>query len=283
MRSKMFTRSMMILLVAIISFSSFWFRLSAYYSSLNNKDQIETRSLRDIRIDLGNKDLNKTLSTRNILIDLGANCGNSYKRLLKTNQLDREGNWEVYLWEANPQLIEFYLNDIQSDESVPKNHFVKVVEAAAAASDGFVSFYLTAGQELIRDKSQFPDKGRCDPDSAANPSGSSSLLANKKRVGKPIEVKAIDFARWMNDDLKASDDDYLMIKIDIEGSELQLLDRLMTVVPMGFCHIDKLFIEWHAFKFRDKETITEHTNYANNFSNKYAEVCGHPIELAKWH
>ena len=87
----------------------------------------------------------------------------------------------------------------------------------------------------------------------------------------------------MNDNLKASDDDYLMIKIDIEGSELQLLDQLMTVIPMGFCRIDKLFIKWHAFKFRDKATIEEHKNYANNFGSKYAEVCGRPIELAKWH
>jgi hypothetical protein len=84
-------------------------------------------------------------------------------------------------------LIEFNLNDIQSDKLVPKNHFVKVIEAATAASDGIVSFYLTAGQELIRDKSQFPDKGRCDPDSEANPSDSSSLLANKKGQEKLLK------------------------------------------------------------------------------------------------
>ncbi|KAL3787088.1 hypothetical protein HJC23_011772 [Cyclotella cryptica] len=282
MRSRMFTRSMISLLFAITSLCSFWFQLSAFSSSTNKKDQVK-HSMMDLRNDLGNKDQNNTQSTRNIFIDLGANCGNSYKRLLKANQLNREGNWEVYLWEANPQLIEFYLNDIQSDELVPKNHVVDVIEAAAAASDGFVSFYLTAGQELINDKSQFPDKGRCDPDSVANPSGASSLLSNKKRAGKPIEVKAIDFARWMNDDLKALEDDYLMIKIDIEGAELQLLDRLMEVIPMGFCHVNKLFIEWHAFKFRDNETITEHTNYANNFTSKYAQVCGHHIELAAWH
>lgn len=39
---------------------------------------------------------------RKVFIDLGANCGNSYLKLLKKGVVTPD--WEVFLWEANPQV-----------------------------------------------------------------------------------------------------------------------------------------------------------------------------------
>jgi hypothetical protein len=92
--------------------------------------------------------------SRKVFVDLGANCGNSYLRLKNEGLVGSGGDWEEYLWEANPQMIKFFLNDLQK-----KDPQVTVVAAAAATFEGEVKFYLTAGQEDVNDKSQFFDKG----------------------------------------------------------------------------------------------------------------------------
>lgn len=54
-----------------------------------------------------------------------------------------EGKWEVYLWEANPQMVKFYLTALANTD--PQ---VQVVPLAAWTENRKMKFFLTKGQEV---------------------------------------------------------------------------------------------------------------------------------------
>lgn len=233
---------------------------------------------------------------RKIFIDLGANCGNSYLVLkTKMNLLDSNTNgnedddatpWDVYLWEANPQLVRLYLNDLASKQRLPYDtgtDRIHVVAAAAAAVDGELQFYLTQGQEGATDKQDFrnPD---CDIDSGSNPAGASTLMEGAVRAGKPVTVPAIDFARWLSE-LKLQPEDRVLLKIDIEGAEVEVLERLMAHNNgADLCRVERLLVEWHAFIFTDDpELRAKHEEFRTNFPSRFRELCHSEVPLEGWH
>ncbi|KAG0590056.1 hypothetical protein KC19_1G068000 [Ceratodon purpureus] len=56
-----------------------------------------------------------------------------------------------------------------------------------------------------------------------------------------IEVQGIDIAEWIRS--VASEDDFVVVKMDVEGAEYELLPRLMTTGVI--CLVDELFLECH--------------------------------------
>ena len=65
-----------------------------------------------------------------VFIDVGANCGNSYWKLKddpKSGVLDPDEDWEVYLWECNPQMNEFFLRELAAS-----NPSIHLIEKAAS-------------------------------------------------------------------------------------------------------------------------------------------------------
>jgi hypothetical protein len=131
---------------------------------------------------------------RRILIDVGANCGNSYYRIKQgmgagtneTLKFPSPDVWETYLWECNPQLIKWFLNDL-----IAKENNVTLIPKAATTFDGNITFYLTAGQEHLS-KDQIPNS-ICDPSSPYQPGGASSIYGNALRAGESIKVDSVHF------------------------------------------------------------------------------------------
>jgi FkbM family methyltransferase len=223
---------------------------------------------------------------RDIFIDLGANCGNSYLLLKSKNGLppSQDTHWDVYLWEANPTLVKLYLNDLvdgTSRKAEVGTDRVHVIGAAAATSDTEMKFYLTKDQETATSKEDFRNS-QCDIHSNSNPSGGSSLLQSSSVVGRPINVPAYDFGRWLSA-LNVRGHDRLVIKIDIEGAEVDLLEHLLTRYPQDFCNVESLMIEWHAFLFDDAQLRQKHEHFKATFPDKFQRACGKPPNLARWH
>ena len=86
-------------------------------------------------------------------------------------------DWEVYLWECNPQLIDWFLNDI-----VANNTNVQLITKAASTENGHATFFMTAGQE-DKPREDLPNP-TCDPKSPYQIGGASTLYGNAKRAGK---------------------------------------------------------------------------------------------------
>ena len=64
--------------------------------------------------------------------------------------------------------------------------------------------------------------------------GASSLNKNKSnwnlssghRSVKEVQVEAVDFSKWLENTFQA--DDYIVLKMDIEGSEYEVLSKMMV-------------------------------------------------------
>lgn len=222
---------------------------------------------------------------RRVFIDLGANCGNSYLKLKRKKVL--EGSWDVYLWEANPQMVKFYLKDLAA-----RDPQVRIVPLAAWTENKRMSFYLTKGQENITDIKQFKAH-KCNPRSIHQPAGASSLFSGggmgddkkRKRTHQPgmeVKVDAVDFAEWLKD-LGLKQSDQVILKIDIEGAEIPLLKKFLTSAPLP-CLVDTYYIEWHSWMIASPTERQDTEKFESNFLDAVAGVCsGVKPTFGSWH
>jgi len=230
-----------------------------------------------------------TKKGRKIFIDLGANCGNSYKRLLNKKVIHGP-DWEVFLWEANPQMVKFYLTDLAKGD--PR---VRVVPLAAWTENKKMEFFLTRGQEDVTDITQFKAH-RCIAKSHYQPSGASSLFSGKGAggefdagrktrlyvAGKSVMVDAVDFSEWLRDQ-QFSADDYVVLKIDIEGAEIPLLKHMLAATDKASCIVDHYFVEWHSWMLSDQKAAAEIKLFEDGFVDLVTKHCGNAPEFGGWH
>ena len=111
---------------------------------------------------------------------------------------------------------------------------VKIENAAAGTRDGTVLLYRRAGFES----------------NPASNSQSSSVVAAKNNVSQDeaVEVEQIDFIAY----LENLDENLGIVKIDIEGAEVELLERLFER-PDILMHIDYIFVETHESRIPGHE------------------------------
>lgn len=157
-------------------------------------------------------------ATGGICIDLGANLGHHTRTMAA-----HAGT--VYAFEPDPWTAA-KLRDALADLDN-----VDVIEAAAGTEDGTFPLYRT-------------------PDFDAAPiehSQSSSLMAQKKNVdtSTAIQVKVMDFPAFLD----RLDADIAVIKMDIEGAEVPLLEALFDHPVKS--RIGHLFVETHESRIPD--------------------------------
>jgi len=138
-------------------------------------------------------------------------------------------------FEAIPQLCE------EAKDRFKNNSKVTIINKAAGIKDkDNVKFYMCYCKE----------KGGCKGKGSEIGTGS-TLLKNKIRgnidKSKFIYVDVIDFSKYIIDNFREIDEIYL--KIDIEGSEYELLDHMIKTGSINY--INKLFCEWHYHKMKD--------------------------------
>ncbi|KAL7564240.1 hypothetical protein ACA910_012267 [Epithemia clementina (nom. ined.)] len=226
--------------------------------------------------------LQKLVEPRKVFVDLGANCGNSFLKLLKSKRDALTYDWEAYLWEPSPQMMQFFLND----DFVKTYPQVTIIPKAAGARDETLQLYYNKGQENVSDKSQFKDKGVCDPKSIQNPSGGTSLLKESKAVGTvSVAVPVVDFAKWLkNLGLQQENGDRLLLKIDVEGAELEILDRLLSDEFDDICLAEKINIEWHEGLFPKRSPLhVKHQEFKKSFTVRLQKKCNRKIPVGYWH
>lgn len=148
--------------------------------------------------------------TRKIFIDLGVMDGRSINHFRQHHPEAQE--FKIFGFECNPENI---LNLKVVDYTL--------IDKAAWTYDGAVRFYTGA------------------------PAGS-SLISSKISAGiSPdvyIDAPCVDFAKWMRENL--NEDDYIIIKANIEGAEYGLIEHLHEQALIGW--VDKWFMCWHWHK-----------------------------------
>lgn len=147
-----------------------------------------------------------------LAIDLGANVGIFTERMAKTGA-------DVIAFEPDPHAFRLMSARLSSYPNV------RLVAAAAGAVAGSFQLYRH------RDFDAAPDRRTT----------SSSLIAGKRNVdcAKSVTVEVIDFVEFLRD----LDRDVALLKIDIEGAEVALLERLLA--DASAARIDAIFVETH--------------------------------------
>lgn len=158
--------------------------------------------------------------SRKVLISCGSNKGGEFIAWQKSKVYDPEV--VIYAFEPEPRCFP-YLEDVQ--KQVPNiNHIKKAVS--------------------IEDGTQTWNIG--------NLTVSGTLRADKVwgLTGKQVTVETVDFSNWLKENI--SEDDYVMVTFDIEGSEYEVLEKMIADDTMKY--INKMYVEFHGNKMSVKDT-----------------------------
>ena len=179
--------------------------------------------------------LNRT-PQRNVFFDLGANVGDSAENFLgfldqalNSNDIKKvipkdklKEKWIMYLIEGNSKFDESLLN---IKKKYSKKHEIIVYNGTIVTDyDGEITFFLDQNNN--------------------NQVGSSILENHPDVVAKKIKQTkpCLDFARLLR---QYEQNDYVVVKMDIEGAEFELLVHLIKENVLGL--IDILAIEYHKY------------------------------------
>lgn len=158
----------------------------------------------------------------NIFIDGGACQGESVKFFRDT--FENSDDYQIYSFESHPSNFEI-LSKKYPDITARK--------VALWIENGTTKFYISKG----------------------GPSGS-SLMSNKTTGGiNPnvfVECDTIDLDEWIRSNF--SPDDYIVLKLDIEGAEYEVLNKMIDGGSINY--INELYVEFHARKIKRPESDT---------------------------
>lgn len=157
---------------------------------------------------------------RKVFIDGGARIGETVDMFLDKRS-DLKG-CDVYFFECNDSHFDT-LNNIRDTN---KNYNFIVRNEAIWIKDGESDFYIS--------EDRWGDAG-C----TLNPT-----KREKLDLDHPKKVKTINFSNFINE---FSDDDYLIVKLDIEGAEYKVVEDLLNTGTI--LKIKELLIEWHDHFF----------------------------------
>ena len=177
-------------------------------------------------------------------IDLGANVG------LYTRKMAM-GAKRVIAFEPDPWACAELRTCVADLDNV------KIVNAAAGTCENIVLLYRHA---------QFKN----DPTSYSE---SSSVIGGKMNVSEEnaVEVRQIDFIRYLED----LDEEIAILKIDIEGAEVDLLESLLKR-PDILARIDHIFAETHETRIPShKQRVDALYVKAQNIERPYINLSWH--------
>lgn len=153
---------------------------------------------------------------RKIFIDGGANNGNSITLFL--NKFPNAKEYEIFSFECNPKLVRILKNKFSSK--------AKIISLAISNKDSFENFYI--GEDV-----------------------SSTLRSDKISGGiskeKYIKAECVDLSRFIFENFDK--DDYIVLKLDIEGSEYDVIPHLIQTGAMKY--INELYGEFHYHKLNN--------------------------------
>jgi FkbM family methyltransferase len=172
---------------------------------------------------------------KKILLDCGAHLGKGLRRQVEINKID--STWKVYAWEANPYTYQGFL------ENTRFHHLdVTTYHAAVSNENGSIKFNIQRSTDKAGNDARFGTGSSIVSLDEWRPAG-------KKPFVEEVEVPKINLSEWIAQNL--NEDDYIIVKMDIEGAEYDTLEKIIEDGRLKF--IKKLYIEWHSTMFSEPE------------------------------
>jgi len=176
---------------------------------------------------------------RKIFFDSGSNNGQGFERFRDLYGID--GAWQVYLFEPTPELNQKLINRYAEQTNI------HCLGSAIWTNNGKLNFFLSfddGDSSIFKDIAEFTGATMCKRQ-AGKRGEINSHSEEFKRYGarniKSCSVPSIDFSSFVRQ--IAQPNDYLVVKMDIEGAEYQVLRQMLK--DNTFKLIDEIYIEFH--------------------------------------
>jgi FkbM family methyltransferase len=160
------------------------------------------------------------------IIDLGCHKLEGLLNLYNSGKIDSD--FKVYCFEPNPFIFEKTLNEVK----IHKNKFVDIILFNFAVGDEDKTLFMNI------DETQ--NSQACN--TLPNPPEKDIVYNCRWNWVKKIEVKSIS-SKTLFELCEIKENDYLIIKCDIEGSEFVFLDNLLKNPLIKT--LREVYIEWH--------------------------------------
>lgn len=222
------------------------------------------------RTKIASKITNKYGKGNNIALD-GIQLGSNFFDFVPLPH----SKWEIFAFEANRKHSES-MNIVANKLKNDRNDILSVdlhIGTAITTFDGEVEFLL---DNLI------------DGDA-----GSTLNKESKSSIGKAVKVRAIDVITLLKTIVKATPRDQIFLKIDIEGSEYDVVERLISKGSLYL--VDKMAIEWHHNAYmvfgkpgpddlNFKERMDIHLKFKKRYDSIINRLNGSPFKsiLSDW-
>lgn len=161
---------------------------------------------------------------KKVFLDFGANIGQGLRQFIQKYNITSD--WIVESFEPDPSCeLEKHIEDLD---------FVKIHKKAVFDKNGTVRFH----QFMLNSQASSVD---CLLDSGYFTNPDHDYYLKNENVGRFIEVECVDVTDIIN---QYSNDDFILVKMDVEGSEFTILRKLIGDNVIN--KINDLYVEWHT-------------------------------------
>ena len=174
-----------------------------------------------------------------IFLDCGTHYGEGLRQFSDMFHMNEE--WKIHTFEANPVTYEVFKN-----RRLPHlGGNILAYNYAVTTYDGVIDMYIESPDTEIRDTGQgssIVSKDKWNPQDG--------ILKFKEEL---VPVPCIDLSKFV--ELHTSEDDFIVMKLDVEGAEYDILDKMLE--EMTLHRISHLFVEFHAKYFTNLEEMQQ--------------------------
>ena len=195
---------------------------------------------------------------KKIFLDCGTHLCEGLIQFYNSGIID--DTFKIHTFEANPSCkIQERINQIPLD--------ITPYELAVWIEDGEIEF---SQENHLKSKSCSPTDGYSNIDGWGSIiSELNSRWAHDSRENN-IKVKSIDFSNFLNN---FNDNDFIICKMDIEGSEFPVLRKMLKDNTIN--KINTLYIEWHERWLPNEDE--------NSKAKLIKELKNRNVQIIDWH
>ena len=197
---------------------------------------------------------------RKIFLDCGTHYGEGLEQISNIHNMDE--SWEIYTWEANPHSHRIFKSKHNLDLNITS------YLSAVNTFDGTIPLNIET----------LPNT-----DYRTSITGEATTIMDLNLIHKinsygntfssNMNVSCIDFSKWIFNN--CSLEDLVIIKFDIEGSEYDILEKMIEDDTIKL--VNEMYIEWHPNIFVDSITYIDKQNNIEKILKE------HTIKLNQWH
>jgi FkbM family methyltransferase len=193
---------------------------------------------------------------KKVFLDMGGNKGQGLRQFIKKYNID--SSWIVETFEPG--------KECELEKEIKDLDYVKINNLAVWKHTGKVRFSIFHGSGDVNLDSQGSSVECLMSD---GPSGDINVWDFRKH-DDIVEVDCVDISDILN---KYNDDDFIVVKMDIEGSEFVVLRKALEDNTIS--KINDLWVEWHHnhVKFENESTTNDLKNQISNLG----------ININDWH